>query len=414
MGLSDSFVTLRLFKSSVRWTWTACPFLLNNRVNVQWDHVPQIRVGLMRRFIDQLLKRSGRAECRYLLPAAFFRRALDQERMRTDRMGGVFSLIELQFDPTDHFEVDLRRFERVLEGRLRCTDTAGLMGSRAVGVLLPDTSSRGARQVVRDLTELWGPLGTTLVAKVSVYSSSRDEDLWRPKDDGPTSRRDRSDRRRQTPQPESMPSGAEVLLFVRPLPLWKRTLDLIGAGVGILLLGPLLAFVAAVILLTSGRPVLFKQQRAGLGGHPFWIYKFRTMCRDAESRKAELRSLSEQDGPAFKLKADPRITRLGRFLRKSSIDEFPQLWNVLRGEMTLVGPRPLPCDESNECLGWQRRRLEVTPGLTCIWQVEGKSQVPFVEWMRMDLRYIQTRTLWQDLKLIARTALAVVFHQASH
>jgi lipopolysaccharide/colanic/teichoic acid biosynthesis glycosyltransferase len=138
------------------------------------------------------------------------------------------------------------------------------------------------------------------------------------------------------------------------------------------------------------------------------MYKFRSMVSDAESRKADLLALNEQDGPAFKITGDPRITRLGRFLRDSSIDELPQLWNVLKGDMSLVGPRPLPCDETANCLDWQRRRLDVTPGLTCIWQVRGRSQVTFNEWVRMDVEYVQRRSLWCDVQILLATVPAVI------
>jgi lipopolysaccharide/colanic/teichoic acid biosynthesis glycosyltransferase len=128
----------------------------------------------------------------------------------------------------------------------------------------------------------------------------------------------------------------------------------------------------------------------------------------ADDEKHALRQHSQQDGPAFKMRRDPRLTLVGRFLRATSIDELPQLWNVLRGEMSLVGPRPLPCDESAACLRWQRRRLEVTPGLTCIWQVSGRNLLAFDEWMRMDLRYVDGRSPWLDFTLLLRTLPAVL------
>ena len=158
---------------------------------------------------------------------------------------------------------------------------------------------------------------------------------------------------------------------------------------------------------------MFTQPRDTIGGRRFNIYKFRTMVVDAEEQKAALRKHSEQDGPAFKMKHDPRITPIGKFLRKSSIDELPQLFNVLLGDMSLVGPRPLPCDESAGCQPWQRRRLEVMPGLTCIWQVYGRSRVSFAEWIRMDLRYARSRSLIKDLLLIVRTVPAVVFRRGA-
>jgi lipopolysaccharide/colanic/teichoic acid biosynthesis glycosyltransferase len=137
------------------------------------------------------------------------------------------------------------------------------------------------------------------------------------------------------------------------------------------------------------------------------------MCVGAEKMRDDLKKLSEQDGPAFKMKHDPRVTRIGRLLRKTSIDELPQLFNILKGDMTLVGPRPLPISEQTACQMWQRRRLDVTPGLTCIWQVRGRSQVTFAEWMRMDLRYIRRRTLWHDISLIALTVKSVLMRKGA-
>src|SRR5205823_467758 len=133
-----------------------------------------------------------------------------------------------------------------------------------------------------------------------------------------------------------------------------------------------------------------------------------------EARKQELVASNEQDGAAFKIKNDPRVTRLGRWLRSTSIDELPQLWNVLRGEMSLVGPRPLPCAEADSCAGWQRQRLDVTPGLTCIWQVHGRCRVSFADWVRMDVQYIRSRSLWQDVKLLLLTLPAVLLRRGAH
>jgi lipopolysaccharide/colanic/teichoic acid biosynthesis glycosyltransferase len=202
--------------------------------------------------------------------------------------------------------------------------------------------------------------------------------------------------------------------LVHPMPAWKRFLDVVGAVLLLMLFSPVMALVALLVKLTSpGGPVLFSQDRAGLGGKPFKIHKFRTMVVDAEARLQHLRGLSEQDGPAFKLKNDPRVTRLGRVLRKTSLDELPQLWNVIKGEMSLVGPRPLPLEESEKCLQWQRRRLDVTPGLTCIWQVKGRSTVSFAEWIRMDVEYIRRRTILHDLSLLAMTIPAVLLRRGA-
>ena len=215
-------------------------------------------------------------------------------------------------------------------------------------------------------------------------------------------------------QPQATkPDAALEELFVQPMPLWKRVLDLVGATFGLLILAPVLLAAAAAIRLTSPGPAIFKQKRTGLGGRPFTIYKFRTMCVDAERQQAALRKFNEQDGPAFKLTRDPRVTRIGQLLRKTSIDELPQLFNVLKGDMSLVGPRPLPIKEQDGCEQWQRHRLNVTPGLTCIWQVDGRSEVTFDEWVRMDVAYMKQRSLWSDLSILFRTVPSVLLRKGA-
>jgi lipopolysaccharide/colanic/teichoic acid biosynthesis glycosyltransferase len=173
-------------------------------------------------------------------------------------------------------------------------------------------------------------------------------------------------------------------------------------------LWPLLLLVALAIKVFSPGPVLFTQWRSGLGGRPFRIYKFRTMVPDADRIKDTLLSKNEQDGPAFKMKRDPRVTRIGRILRVTSLDELPQLWNVLKGDMSLVGPRPLPLSESQACDTWHRRRMDVVPGLTCTWQISARGSVSFAEWVRMDRNYIRRRSLFHDVKLLALTVPAVL------
>jgi exopolysaccharide biosynthesis polyprenyl glycosylphosphotransferase len=189
----------------------------------------------------------------------------------------------------------------------------------------------------------------------------------------------------------------------------KRILDISLSFTLIVLLTPLLAAVAALIKLTSDGPVLFFQERLGLNKRRFLIYKFRTMVPGAEQRIAELESLNEISGPVFKIKNDPRITPLGKILRRTSIDELPQLFNVLRGDMSLVGPRPLPVrDYEGFNQDWQRRRFSIQPGLTCLWQVAGRSSIPFEQWMQLDLQYMDEWSLWLDLKILARTIPAVM------
>jgi lipopolysaccharide/colanic/teichoic acid biosynthesis glycosyltransferase len=194
----------------------------------------------------------------------------------------------------------------------------------------------------------------------------------------------------------------------------KHGADALAAGAALLLLAPLLAAIALAILITSGRPILFIQERAGLYGRRFRMLKFRTMARDAEAQQAGLMALNEQSGPVFKLTADPRVTRLGAALRRASLDELPQLFNVLLGQMSLVGPRPLPLREQEAIVGWQRRRLSMKPGLTGLWQVSGRSELGFDEWMRLDLEYIDRWSLSLDLLLLLRTLPAVLLGRGAH
>jgi len=193
-----------------------------------------------------------------------------------------------------------------------------------------------------------------------------------------------------------------------PLPRWKRAVDVVGAALLLVLSAPLLLVAALLVRCTSRGPVLHRQRRAGLHGVPFVICKFRTMVVGAEAMKAQLLRFNERSGPVFKMKNDPRVTRVGRFLRATSIDELPQLWNVLRGEMSLVGPRPPTLDEVQQYRSWQLRRLSVRPGITCTWQVASRGGIDFDNWVRMDLRYIAQRSFACDLRLLTATVPAVV------
>jgi exopolysaccharide biosynthesis polyprenyl glycosylphosphotransferase len=185
--------------------------------------------------------------------------------------------------------------------------------------------------------------------------------------------------------------------------LVKRVIDLFGAGVGLVLLAPLLLMLALAVKLTSPGAVLYGQTRVGLHGRHFRMLKFRSMHTDAAARLASLAAANQRDGTAFKLRDDPRITPAGRWMRRFHLDELPQLWNVLVGDMSLVGPRPLQLHEAHGDEWWQRRRLTVPPGLTCFWQLADDPSIPFHQWMRMDMDYIDRWSLWLDLKIIFLT-----------
>jgi exopolysaccharide biosynthesis polyprenyl glycosylphosphotransferase len=189
----------------------------------------------------------------------------------------------------------------------------------------------------------------------------------------------------------------------------KRALDIVISLASLALLSPLFLIVAALAKHDSPGPVFFCQERVGLNKRRFRMYKFRTMFDGAEKRQAELEARNELSGPVFKIKDDPRITPLGRFLRKTSIDELPQLINVLKGDMSLVGPRPMPVrDYERFDEDWQRRRFSVRPGITCLWQINGRSSLDFEKWMELDMRYIDRWSLWLDLSILAKTIPAVL------
>ena len=183
----------------------------------------------------------------------------------------------------------------------------------------------------------------------------------------------------------------------------KRIIDTIGAICGILLMSPVMIVVGIWIKLDSKGPVFFAQNRIGQDGKKFKMYKFRSMCMDAECLLDKLKDENEMSGPMFKIKEDPRVTKIGRFIRRTSIDELPQLFNILKGQMSLVGPRPSLPKEVVQFTSFQKQRLIAKPGLTCYWQVRGRSDISFKEWMEMDVEYIEERNTWIDIKLIFKT-----------
>lgn len=405
-----------------------------------------------RRKRSRLLTRVSRALSRIkppaghkqILPTDQFQLEIDKEIQRSNRRktDPEFAIVCMDF--CDHAVPDekLNSLIEVFQDRLRVSDSMGWHQMK-LATLLPETDRDGAALVCNSLIEIAGEHGIDLDATISIYpwddslsGSNEQREVpadeygkpeWNPSDSGELYRVDyvpASGSAVATLAPPKLVKAKQSkvkggtgirMSFGTPVktPMWKRVIDVAGAGVGLTLLSPVFLIAAVAIKSTSKGPVFFKQEREGKDGEVFKILKFRTMCVDAEDRKAALRRMSEQDGPAFKLKDDPRITGVGKYLRKSCIDELPQLVNVLTGQMSLVGPRPLPVDESLNCLPWQRQRLTVLPGLTCTWQAHGGRDIKFAEWMRMDLDYIQQRGLWSDLKLIGETAVVAVMHKGS-
>ncbi len=188
----------------------------------------------------------------------------------------------------------------------------------------------------------------------------------------------------------------------------KRLLDIVGATLGIIALSPLFILIGILIKIEDVKgPVFFNQVRVGKDGQTFRMYKFRSMVSNAEELKAELMKQNEANGPVFKIKEDPRITKVGKFIRRTSIDELPQLFNVFKGDMSLVGPRPPLPNEVEQYNNYEKQRLTVTPGLTCYWQVSGRSSIGFDDWVKLDLKYINERSIYLDMKLIFKTVLVL-------
>src|SRR5262245_6018363 len=194
----------------------------------------------------------------------------------------------------------------------------------------------------------------------------------------------------------------------------KRALDLAGASIALVLSAPVMLLAALAIKIETHGPVLYRSTRVGRGGKPFTFYQLRSRVNGADRHRHHLSHLNECDGPVFKISRDPRVTVVGRFLRTTSLDELPQLWNVLRGDMSLVGPRPPIPDEVSHYQPWQMRRLDVRPGLTCLWQIMRRSRIGFEEWMRLDLEYIQRRSFRLDFRILLRTIPAVISREGAY
>lgn len=371
-------------------------------------------------------------------------RALERERVRADRSGLDLALVFFKFKRMMPLSSEAKRLVATLQKRARITDEVGLYGRRGAFALLPDTDEDGAKLFAASVCDLMQISREQLGFEVLMYHPQKPR-----RDDDPRGGNGLTHGRNGTERivvvrdvNVSVPASAveadrgswdaDALiesgingrhrigfstmhhLFERPTPLWKRLIDITAASLGLLMLSPVLLAIAVLIKVDSSGPVIFRQRRAGQGGRPFTMFKFRTMVTDAEALKNELIEQNEIDGPAFKIKDDPRVTRIGSLLRRTSLDELPQLCNVLMGDMTLVGPRPLPCDESESCEHWHRARLHVTPGLTCTWQISGRSEIAFDEWMRMDLDYVRNRGLWTDLRILAGTFPAVVTRRGAY
>jgi lipopolysaccharide/colanic/teichoic acid biosynthesis glycosyltransferase len=297
----------------------------------------------------------------------------------------------------------VRKLAKILQRRLRETDEKGHLGPGRIGIILPATDSAETLLVLNQLLRLAYQQGLSIDGEAFVYPDNPVED-----------RRDQELDKPQESDREKTSVGSVPLAMVAEYPGWKRMMDISGAAFGLLLGSPILLLCAVLVKLTSRGPILFCQQRTGYLGREFTIYKFRSMIDGAAQLQSELLDRNERDGPAFKISNDPRTTLVGRFLRATGFDELPQLFNVLRGDMALVGPRPLPVGEAAQCEPWQRFRVEVKPGLTCYWQISKSRKISFSQWMRLDLMYVRNVSFLLDLKLLFKTVVAVFLGRVGH
>lgn len=386
------------------------------------------------RFLS-LFRRSSKPRLGEVLDENEFQYEIKKERSRVDRRNGEgeFALVFV-----DWLKARPKNIDSLLIGfseRLRITDSVGWKDKR-VTLLLPETDREGAARVANEVAKVALLHEQRVDTKILIYpwddsianGASEFEEKYVSRSQSSKDDDDRDGGGSAVSHPEKavdsgyeespaseLESEGETAMFsmCRPTPLWKRLTDIACSSAGLFLLSPLLLVSAVAIKLSSPGPVFFLQKREGKDGKVFNIVKFRTMSADAEAQKDALRHRSEQDGPAFKLANDPRITKVGRYLRKTCIDELPQLFNVFTGQMSMVGPRPLPVGESVKCRIWHRKRLEVLPGITCIWQVDGGRNIKFDEWMRMDMEYLRRRSFTYDLQLIFRTAKVAILHKGS-
>jgi lipopolysaccharide/colanic/teichoic acid biosynthesis glycosyltransferase len=317
------------------------------------------------------------------------------ERARADRTGDKLSVVLCGMNGQSGSRRFVNQAIHTLSRSIRHTDHLGWYDRKCLGVVLPLTSHGGAKQFVQSLLAM-PDNGQRNVAAELEFSIHSYPDKWLADDEALGAR----------------PGGKDAgLYFTNPVPQWKRVLDVVGSVAGLIVLSPLFALLALYIKLISPGPVFFRQKRVGLARKEFDFYKFRTMHvnNEEEVHSHHAKDFIHFDKPMTKLDGiDPRIIKGGRILRKLAVDELPQLWNILKGDMTLVGPRPCIPYEADEYLQWHTDRFSILPGLTGLWQVSGKNKLSFQQMIRLDIDYARRMSLWFDLWIIAKTIPTVI------
>jgi lipopolysaccharide/colanic/teichoic acid biosynthesis glycosyltransferase len=329
-----------------------------------------------------------------------FQRMVNRERARADRMGHHFSVIFFDVLKSQKSTCDMETIETLIRKRIRVYDDICSVDGSRIAVLLPYTDDAQANSVAKNIISIIAPEKAALQYSIMSYPdnwvkngeemSGSSIDAW-------------ADASQQLVE--------KLNMQVLPLPAWKRSMDIMGAVFGLLLLSPVMLLLAIYIKIVSPGPVLFKQERIGFLGKKFGCYKFRTMHLNASSavHNSHLNNLINSDGPMYKLdKVDSRIIPFGRIIRMTGLDELSQLFNVLRGDMSLIGPRPCIPYEADEFKLWQRKRFDVVPGITGLWQVNGKNRTSFTDMMRYDISYTYKRNFYLDTAILLKTIPAII------
>ena len=338
-----------------------------------------------------------------------FHAVLVKERARQDRNNHFFSIVSFEVGPLDYSTDTTKCFIDQLKKQIRITDEIGWLDKYTIGVLLYNALREGAAKFIEKIKPIYPSRRfckySIFAYPVSKMGHSENEGSGDFCDQTVPTPAELNDRQRGTGQHLGL--SLQPIFFNKTSAL-KRLADIVLSSLALIALSPLMLLIGIAVKCTSKGPVFFRQQRAGLGGVPFTFLKFRTMQVDADTKKSELQQFNERTGPVFKMKDDPRVTRLGSFLRQWSLDELPQLLNVLKGDMSLVGPRPPIMDEVEKYESWHNYRLEVKPGITCIWQVYARDEKCFENWVRLDIKYKREQSFLLDMKLLLMTIPAVL------
>lgn len=334
-----------------------------------------------------------------------FRAILERERARSERYGYEFSLVLFEVGSIDMDDGSAMRLGKAILPRKRSTDEVGWFDDGRIGIMLPNSSGEGPRKLARDICRKLNDGGPPPAYKIYEY----------PSDQLSTN----TDPSHHTFQKTSNETKEKLdHLLGRTIPTWKRALDIIVSTLLLILLSPLFVMIAIAIRIGSPGPVFFKQERLGFLGKPFTCWKFRTMREGADAgvHQKHLQNLMRSEAAMTKLdnSRDPRIIPFGKLLRQTGLDELPQLFNILRGEMSLIGPRPCLRYEWEQYLLWQTRRMDTLPGVTGLWQVSGKNRTSFKEMMRLDLAYVKKGSLWMDIQIFLKTVPAIVVQMTDY